>query len=200
MGKNIFFNNYNNLVKNMSNKNVEVDEGQKTRKTVNIPSSMKKTEVDNYESESNVFSLPNVEHFINVLDMIEEDKLEKKIATIEEKVKSGKALTLKELALLKKHNPILYRIALKMMSVRKAFEEQLKNCTSKEEVEAVKLAADIASIGAVKGAKTEEAKMIQEILMKAINEVYEEFKESPEYDMLPLETKEEEENDGLKVV
>ena len=72
------------------------------------------------------------------------------------KVKSGKRLTSEELGYLRKYNPELYKVAVRVENARKALRTQLANCKSKEEVQDV-FAARVQGLQMMKDDMTREA-------------------------------------------
>ncbi len=138
--------------------------------------------------------------FIVISEMLEEDKEEKLLKDAEQKALNGEELTKEELEILRKKNPVLYIIAMQTKAVREAFEAQLKNCKSKEEVQNLMFMQTMSSLKNIKAAKAEgdeieEAR--QRAFLLAMQEVYQKFIESEEYLKLPQKTKEEDKFESL---
>ena len=74
---------------------------------------------------------------LNPTENMDEEKCKKYEQKIMAKLKSGKRLTSQELSFLRKYNPKLYEIAMRVEQERQALRSRLKSCKSKEEVEQV---------------------------------------------------------------
>ncbi len=111
----------------------------------------------------------------------DEDVRAKKEAKIRSKLEAGVPLTRKEMEFLRKYNPRLYAIALRVEIKRKALEERLSHAKSKSEVQDIQLEA-MATIR-----KDDPAK---KYMVAAVEYAMKEFKETKFYKTLP-ETKEE---------
>ncbi len=138
--------------------------------------------------------------FINIAEMLEENKEDKLLSDATKKALNGEELTKEELEILRKKNPVLYVIAMQTKAVREAFEAQLKNCKSKEEVQNLMFMQTITSLKNIKAAKAdgdaiEEAR--QKAFLMAMQEVYQEFIKSDEYLKLPQKTKDEDRFESL---
>ncbi len=107
--------------------------------------------------------------------------------TVMAKVYSGKELTPEELRYIRINYPALYPQVLRVQIQRKAFEERIKNCHSKHEVEEVYQEAMM---------RVSEDDPMREVLYAAYTDVYKEFKETDDYQELPEKT-EEEENENV---
>lgn len=110
----------------------------------------------------------------------EKEKYDK---TVMAKVYSGKELTPEELRYIRINYPALYPQVLRVQIQRKAFEERVKNCRSKQEVEEVYQEAMM---------RVSEDDPMREVLYAAYTDVYKEFKETDDYQELPEKTEEEE--------
>ncbi len=108
----------------------------------------------------------------------EEDKA-KYEARIYAKLRAGKELTSAELNYLAKNNPILYAKALRAHLMRKALENKLQSCRSKQEAETVYQTA-VSSIS--------DKDPDKEMIVAALTDAYKEFKKSDEYKRLPEKT------------
>lgn len=120
----------------------------------------------------------------------------KKVQSIQLKLYSGKKLSSQEMEYLRKNDPQAYEKAKSIAAERKAYEEKLKNCKTKEEVERAKLSSlskSFAIVNAVesnpnipKGKKMEI--MLEELAKtKVIQEATRKFVESGAYAELPTE-------------
>lgn len=111
----------------------------------------------------------------------EESARAKKEAKIRAKLEAGVPLTRKEMEFLRKYNPQLYAIALRVEIKRKSLEQRLSSAKSKSEVQDIQLEA-MATIR-----KNDPAK---KYMVAAVAETMKEFKKTEFYKRLP-ETKEE---------
>lgn len=146
----------------------------------NTSTSVFKQERDEFTPSINIL---NSSTFLDVREMLEEDKIDNEIAMLENKVRSGQTLTVRELALLKKHSPVLYSLALEIQLSKEIFEEQLKNCNSKEEVEQLMNRTLIVMNAKIKSA-TGDLKQNQITLLNVYKKILNEFKKSSEYNQL----------------
>ncbi|MBQ4284644.1 MAG: hypothetical protein IJB96_12060 [Lachnospira sp.] len=105
----------------------------------------------------------------------------KKEAKIRAKLEAGIPLTRKEMEFLRRYNPQLYAIALRVEIKRKALEERLSHAKSKSEVQDIQLEA-MATIR-----KDDPAKRY---MVAAVEYAMKEFKETSFYKKLP-DTKED---------
>ena len=117
-------------------------------------------------------------------------------AQIDAKMRSGKRLSAAEMEYLKENDPQTYQKAREIQMEREAYERELKQCRTKEEVQRVKLSHAAASMASVKNIETnpnipEGAKlglMMQELAKtKALSDTEREFVESGGYQALPSE-------------
>lgn len=123
---------------------------------------------------------------INDSDFDSDEAKQKYEQKIDKKLKAGRPLTKKEIAYLKKNNPILYHYVKIIETKRKIVESQLKNCKSKEEVQRVQ---DISmqTIG--------KDNPIREMLISAVNYTIAEFKKTDCYNKLPQTNEDAKQND-----
>ncbi len=115
--------------------------------------------------------------------MTEEEKQEytKKIMA---KLKAGKKLTTEEMHYLKDVNPDLYQKAAKVQAMRRALEEQLAHCKTKQEAqEAYMFSTSTVS----------EQDEMSEYIKAAYKDAYDEFCDSDEYKTLSEDEKEAQE-------
>lgn len=119
-----------------------------------------------------------------------------KLQSIQMKVYNGRALTLKEKAYLKEHDPETYEKARSLERQKRAYEEALKRCRTKEEVQRLKLAhlgASLSVVNAVKNdphitkAKKLEILMLENGKMANLEKATQKFMESSAYKKLPGE-------------
>ncbi len=139
-----------------------------------------KNKVDYIYRENNMLNTM----FIDLFDQIEEDKVDNRISMIAGKILSGKTLTSRELEFLRRYAPALYKIAMKIQAEVKAFEEQLKQCNSKEDVERLIITMIVMCLARIKSAQTSGDEIevaLQIALLNAFQEAYKEFMESDEY-------------------
>lgn len=115
---------------------------------------------------------------------------------IDAKMRSGKRLSAAEMNYLKENDPQTYQKARAIEMEREAYERELKQCKTKEEVQRVKLSHAAASMASVKNIETdphipEGAKlglMMQELARtKALSDAEQEFVKSGDYQALPSE-------------
>lgn len=92
------------------------------------------------------------------------------------KLRNGKHLTVEELNYLKIHNPVMYRIAMRVEMVKQRLKEQLSHCKSKEE------ANDII-FGAISGISDKDPD--KEYLVAGIQETAKNFRKDSKYARLP---------------
>ena len=120
-------------------------------------------------------------------------KLSSQIRT---KLANGKKLTREEMEYLQKNDPQTYQKAKSIEAEQKSYEEELKKCKTKEDVERVRMNRTAASLSAVNNVKNnpaipEGAKLglIWQELMKnkAMEEAINKFVESGRYAQLPTE-------------
>lgn len=129
------------------------------------------------------------------------------LARIELKMNAGKSLTSAEMEYLRKNDPETYKKAKSIEMERKAYEQRLKSCKTKEEVQRVKasqMAASLDRVNEVKnnpnipgGKKLELIK--QELrLTNASADTMKKFTESGEYVKLPTEAEQKKAEKDLK--
>ncbi len=115
---------------------------------------------------------------------------------IDAKMRSGKRLSAAEMEYLKENDPQTYQKAKAIEMEREAYERELKQCKTKEEVQRVKLSHAAASMASVKNIETdphipEGAKlglMMQELAKtNALSDVEQQFVKSGDYQALPSE-------------
>lgn len=110
-----------------------------------------------------------------IADMDEEAR--KKIdAKIQAKLEAGKRLTTEEMRYLRRYNPGLYAVAMRVEAKRKSVEERLKHAHSKSEVEQI-LGEALSSVR-----KTDPA---YKYIVAAVMDTVKEFKKTDSYRKLP---------------
>ena len=128
-------------------------------------------------------------------------------AQIRTKLATGKKLTQEEMDYLQKHDPQTYQKAKSIEEEQKSYEEELKRCRTKEDVQRVKMNHTAASLSTVNNVKNnpaipEGAKlgiMCQELMKsRALEETLGEFVKSGRYAQLPTEAEKAEAEKTLK--
>lgn len=123
------------------------------------------------------------------------------LSSLMTKLKSGADLSSEEIEYLKKNNPQLYKEYMDTQAEKKAYEKQLKNCKTKEDVgrlKLTKLSSFMSQCKAIKSnpniPKGQKVGLLQKILWKtaAFQKVYLEFVKSVQYNALPTEAEEAE--------
>ena len=118
------------------------------------------------------------------------------LASIANKLKSGKTLTAEELEYLQKNNPELYREYVEIQQEKEAYERELESCKTKDEVERVKFNKMSGLLAAAKSVSNnpnipegQKLALMEKILMKAtgIQDVHMKFVESVRYQQLPTD-------------
>ena len=99
------------------------------------------------------------------------------------KARAGQKLTPDEMSFLARTNPELYQRVLRAQRIRRELESRLKSCRSKEEAQEVFAAA----VSAVSDKDPD-----RDMIIQALQQAFQEFRESGEYQRLP-ESREEEE-------
>ncbi len=129
-----------------------------------------------------------------IKEQAEKDKPE--IQAIYTKVQYGKKLSPAEMKYLQTNDPETYAKAVSIQQERKAYENELKQCRTKEDVQRLKMSKVATSLAAVKDIESNpeipEEKKLEYVMMEnarveAINEITEKFVEKGEYDKLPTE-------------
>lgn len=117
-------------------------------------------------------------------------------AQIELKMMSGKRLSAEEMEYLKEHDPETYKKAKALEMEREAYERELKNCKTKEEVQRVKAAHAAAALDRVNDIKNnpnipggKKLELIKQEHAKAtaLDDTMNTFTKSGEYQKLPTE-------------
>ena len=128
-------------------------------------------------------------------------------AQIRTKLAAGKKLTQEEMDYLQKNDPQTYQKAKAIEEEQKCYEEELKRCRTKEDVQRVKMNHTAASLSTVNNVKNnpaipEGAKlgiMWQELMKtRALEETMGEFVKSGRYAQLPTEAEKAKKKKALK--
>ena len=118
------------------------------------------------------------------------------IASIGYKLKAGNELSFEEIEYLQKNAPQLYQEYLEMKSEKKAYERQLKNCKTQEEVDRLKINKMNGILAQAKSVlnnpsipKSAKLALAEKFLMKTmgIQDAHMKFVESGRYAALPTE-------------
>lgn len=134
---------------------------------------------------------PQIKQFKEDLKDMREGK---KIAYLDNKLKSGEELTTDELQYLKKNNPALYQEAMEIKQEKEQYRRELKACKSKEEVEKLKINkmnSFMAQAKSIRGnatiSKAKKLELMERLLKKinGINKDHIDFVESLRYKQLP---------------
>lgn len=115
---------------------------------------------------------------------------------IRTKLNAGKRLTSDEMAYLEEHDPETYRKAKAIEMERQAYEQELRRCKTKEEVQRVKMSHAASSLSAVNEIKNNpkipDGKKLELIVQEhrrfsSIEEATQKFVDSGRYSKLPTE-------------
>jgi len=118
------------------------------------------------------------------------------IQAIYTKVQYGKKLSPAEMKYLQTNDPETYAKAVSIQQEKKAFENEIKQCRTKEDVQRLKMTRVAVSLAAVKDIESNpnisDAKKLEYVMMEnarveAISEVVDKFVEKGEYDKLPTQ-------------
>lgn len=125
-----------------------------------------------------------------------EDGSDQLAKQIDLKLNSGQKLTAEEMDYLRKHDPQAYQKVKSIEAEQKNYENELKKCKTKEEVERVKMAHTATSLSAVNSIMNNpvipEEKKFELVMQEhrknqALQTTAQEFVESGEYAKLPIE-------------
>lgn len=120
----------------------------------------------------------------------------KELNKIRMKLNAGKRLTSEEMAYLEEHDPETYKKAKSIEMERQAYEQELKRCKTKEDVQRLKMshaAASLSSVNEIKNnPKIPSGKKLELIVQEhrrfcAIEEETQKFVDSGRYSKLPTE-------------
>ena len=139
--------------------------------------------------------------------MSQADGSSKLSSQIRAKLAAGKKLTREEMEYLQKNDPQTYQKATAIEEEQKSYEEELKRCKTKEDVQRVKMNHTAASLSVVNSVENnpaipESAKLgiICQELQKcmALEEAISKFVESGQYAQLPTEAEKREAEEALE--
>ena len=145
-----------------------------------------------------------LQHFLDQAADIRESN---KFAKIDAKIKAGGSLTEEEKAYLKQKNPEVLKNYEEAKEEKKAYEQELKNCKTKEEVDRVKFNRMGAFMSQVKSIsadpyipKAKKLGLLEKILSEVNNvaRAHYEFTHSLAYQNLPTEEEKREEEEEKK--
>lgn len=139
---------------------------------------------------------PVAKQILQYKEDLEQMRESKKLADISTKLKAGSSLTSEEIEYLQRNNPELYREYEEIQNEKKAYERELENCKTKDDVEKLKmnkmgsLLAEAKSI--MNNPNIPEGKklgLMEKILKKTmgIQAVHMDFVKSARYISLPTE-------------
>lgn len=126
---------------------------------------------------------------------------------IQAKLNAGKQLSSSELEYLKKYDPETYQHAKSVEMERKAYEQRLKNCKTKEEVQMLKASQMASSLDRVRdinnnpnisGGEKLKLTLQEHQKVSSITDSTKEFTESKEYSQLPTEAEKNKAEKELK--
>ena len=124
------------------------------------------------------------------------------LASITTKLKSGQSLSPEEIQYLKRNNPQIYREYQELQEEKKAYERELENCKTKEDVEKVRLNKMGSILAEAKSIsnnpnipKGQKKALLEKLVMKTmgIQGVHMDFVKSSRYASLPTEEEVKEE-------
>lgn len=148
------------------------------------------TSVEKIESISELVNQLKTMIELNVDTEMDEQEKSRYEAHIRAKLESGKRLTAEEMRYLRLYNPTLYAHAIRIETVRRSVEEQLKHAKSKEQVEEIQYAA----ISAVS-----KKDPVRQYMIAAIQDAVAEFKKTSAYKQLPRKEEKETQNTSVPI-
>ena len=163
---------------------------------------IKKTLKERYGNTQQGKDALNILQFREQLEQINQNRDR---AAIDAKLQSGTELTPEEIAYLKAHDPQAYNAYEEMKLKQKAYEKQLENCETKEEVEKlkqVKMGEFLAQVKEVSNnsviPKGQKLAMIEKIHAEAknIEKTHEKFVKTAFYASLPTEEEKREQEEA----
>ncbi|MCI8535664.1 MAG: hypothetical protein HFG68_08820 [Hungatella sp.] len=156
----------------------------------------KKQSSKDYSADGSTTIKDSVQRQLEDIRESQKDGSKQMSAQIELKMTSGKRLTAAEMEYLKENDPQTYQKAKAIEMEREAYERELKNCKTKEEVERVKAAHAAAALDRVNDVKNnpnipggKKLELIKQELFKSSvrEEAMQNFVKSGEYKKLPTE-------------
>lgn len=142
-----------------------------------------------------------------MLDSLKQDASNTMDQQIRAKMMSGKRLNSKEMEYLKENDPQTYQKAKEIEMEREAYERELKQCKTKEEVQRVKLSHAAAAMASVKEIESNPnipkgeklARMMQELSkINAAGDVERAYTMSRDYKSLPTEAERQKAEEELE--
>ncbi|MDL2214033.1 hypothetical protein LJB76_00570 [Clostridia bacterium OttesenSCG-928-O13] len=121
------------------------------------------------------------------------EAVRKKLGEIGNKMKSGQALSPKEMELLEKHDPVAYQKAKQIQAERAQYQRELEQCKSKEDVQKLRqrkvaqFSSEVQSVTQSDMSHDDKVKAMELIGMRMANadKVFARFTESAKYKRLP---------------
>lgn len=156
----------------------------------------KKRSSKDYSADGSTTIKDSVQRQLEDIRESQKDGSKQMAAQIELKMTSGKRLTAAEMEYLKENDPQTYQKAKEIEMEREAYERELKNCKTKEDVERVKAAHAAAALDRVNDVKNnpnipggKKLELIKQELFKSSvrEEAMQNFVKSGEYKKLPTE-------------
>ncbi len=135
------------------------------------------------------------------------DKSTQMMQQIRTKMASGKKLSSDEMEFLKENDPETYRKAKNIELEQEAYEQELKRCKTKEEVQRTRLSHAAASLATVKNVENDphipegkKLELVMEELMRtnAMNDTYQKFTKSGAFRKLPTEAERKKAEEDLE--
>ncbi len=156
----------------------------------------KKQSNKDYSADGSTTIKDSVQRQLEDIRESQKDGSKQMAAQIELKMTSGKRLTAAEMEYLKENDPQTYQKAKAIEMEREAYERELKNCKTKEDVERVKAAHAAAALDRVNDVKNnpnipggKKLELIKQELFKSSvrEDAMQNFVKSGEYKKLPTE-------------
>ncbi len=137
---------------------------------------------------------PELSVELDTYEVTEQDRINMKVQFISEKLKSGAELSDKEMDYLSKYAPGEYEVAVMAKKERESYEQEAKNCKTKDDVRKLKNRKDQHFLSNIKIA--EEADNISEGLKQAtflaqVSDEHKQFLKTKEYRELPAKSENE---------
>ena len=135
------------------------------------------------------------------------DKSTQMMQQIRTKMASGKKLSSDEMEFLKENDPETYRKAKNIEMEQEAYEQELKRCKTREEVQRARLSHAAASLATVKNVENDphipegkKLELVMEELMRtnAMNDTYRKFTQSGAFRKLPTEAERKKAEEDLE--
>ncbi len=142
-----------------------------------------------------------------LLELPKTDKSTQMMQQIRTKMASGKKLSSDEMEFLKENDPETYRKAKNIEMEQEAYEQELKRCKTREEVQRARLSHAAASLATVKNVENDphipegkKLELVMEELMRtnAMNDAYQKFTQSGAFRKLPTEAERKKAEEDLE--